>query len=179
MLQITVPGGELLNEKTNEFITMNPQILQLEHSLISISKWEAKWKKPFLSKTEKTNEESRDYIRCMTLNNVDSNTYVFLTKNNVEEINAYMTNPMTATTINDRGASKKSNETITSELIYYWMIAANIPMECQKWHINRLLMLIRVCGAKNAPEKKMSRSAIMSQNKAINDARRARLKTSG
>lgn len=179
MLTITIPGGELLDERTNEFLTSKPQILHLEHSLISISKWEAKWCKPFLSQAEKTKEESMDYIRCMALNPVDPMAFAFLSRDNVKEINDYMTAPMTASTVTDRGSNRPSREIITSELIYYWMITAGIPIECQKWHIARLLMLIRICGAKNAPQKKMSQSAVMAQNKAINNARLAKLGTRG
>lgn len=181
MLQITIPPGEFFNNETGEFVQIKGATLQLEHSLISLSKWEAKWNKAYLTKNKKTTEETYDYIRCMTLTkNVDPNVYYGLTSKNVDDIVDYINAPMTATHFRD---SKKSNpfggDVITSELIYYWMVSFNIPFECQKWHINRLITLIRVCMIKNQPAKKMSRSEIMRQNAAINAARRKRLNTKG
>ena len=155
------------------------QTLRLEHSLVSLSKWESKWCKPFLSKDEKTVEETLDYIKCMTLDqNVDSNVYFCLTEENIKQINDYISAPMTATTFsnNKKGASR---EQITSELVYYWMIALNIPFECQKWHLNRLLTLIRVCEIKSQPPKKMSRSELASRNAALNEERKRKLNTTG
>lgn len=173
MLQITVPPGEMWDEVRNEFVSTKGQILTLEHSLVSLSKWESKWHKPFLSKEPKTQIETIDYIKCMTLTqNVDSNVYQFITRDNIEEINAYIDNPMTATTFSDRENKKPSRSVITAEIIYYWMISLNIPMECQKWHLNRLLTLIKVCDIKNQPDKKMSRHEVLSRNKALNAARR-------
>lgn len=179
MLQIIVPSSEFFNEETEEFITTNKQVLQLEHSLVSISKWESKWHKPFLGKEEKTNEQIRDYIRCMTLTqNVDPNVYLALSKENMQDISEYIENPMTATWFS-KNNSKPNREIITSELIYYWMISQQIPFECQKWHINRLLTLIRVCSVKNSPPKKMSKKAVMSRNKALNEARRKQYGSTG
>ena len=179
MLQITVPGREQFNEATNEFITLKEQTLQLEHSLISLSKWESKWCKPFLSNKDKTDEETIDYIRCMTLTqNVKPEVYYNLTIENLNQVNDYINAPMTATTFsNDR--QKPNRDIITAELIYYWMIAHNIPFECQKWHLNRLLTLIRVCSVKNTPAKKMSRSELMSRNASLNAARRAQFNSKG
>lgn len=179
MLTITIPAMEMFNEKTQEFFTLKEQTLQLEHSLVSLSKWESKWCKPFLSKNKKTVEETIDYIKCMTITqNVKDEVYARLTRSNIEAINKYIDDPMTATTFyNDN--SKVNNETITSELIYYWMIALNIPMECQKWHLNRLLTLIRVCNVKNSPPKKMSKGDIMRRNAALNAARKKQLNTNG
>ena len=181
MLQITIPSRELWDESTNEFVITKEQILQLEHSLISISKWESKWKKPFLSNKEKTYEETIDYIKCMTLNqNVDPNVYNYLTNDNIRQINAYIDSPMTATYFSEeKGGRGGRGEQITSELIYYWMIALQIPFECQKWHLNRLLTLVRVCNIKNQPPKKRSRREIMSRNAALNAARRKQLNTKG
>ena len=180
MLQIVVPATEQWNELKQEFITTKEQKLQLEHSLISLSKWESKWCKPFLSKEDKTLEETIDYIRCMTLTpNVNPDIYYCLSNENLREINQYIDAPMTATTFHERPGGTSNCEIITSELIYYWMIAQNIPFECQKWHINRLLTLIRVCNIKNAPAKKMSKREIMSQNAALNEARRKKLNTKG
>lgn len=179
MLRITISPPEQWDEEKNEFVYIKGQTLQLEHSLVSLSKWESKWCKPFLSKQEKTYEETLDYIKCMTLTqNVNPEIYRYLTNANIREINAYIEAPMTATTFsNDRG--KNNREQITAELIYYWMIAQNIPFECQKWHLNRLLTLIKVCSIKNTPPKKMSRGEIMRRNTALNEARKKKLHTRG
>ena len=181
MLTITIPATEKYDEIKGEFIYSKEQTLQLEHSLVSISKWESKWCKPFLdSKREKTNEEVIDYVKCMTLNkNVSDEAYLCLTQENITAINDYIGAPMTATYFSNTDKGKKNNEQTTSELIYYWMIALNIPFECQKWHINRLLTLIRVCNIKNQPPKKMSKREIMSRNAALNAARRQQLNTKG
>ena len=179
MLKVTIPSFEGFDESTNTFITIPETHLQLEHSLVSISKWESKWNKAFLDKNDKTTEQVLDYIKCMTLTqNVDPVVYSFIPNDVVSEITAYIEAPMTATTFSDTN-NKKSMEIITSEIIYYWMISLNIPFECQKWHLNRLLTLIRVCSIKNTPAKKMSNSELMSKNKALNEARRAKYKTRG
>ena len=180
MLRIVIPESELFNEQTGEFISVKKQTLQLEHSLVSLSKWESKWHKPFLGKEDKTFDETIDYIRCMTLSqNIDLNIYMFLTQENIKEINDYIGDPMTATTFSDDGNGRNNREIITSELIYYWMVALNIPFECQKWHLNRLLTLIRVCNIKNQPPKKRSQGQIMSRNAALNAARRKQLNSKG
>lgn len=181
MLEITIPSQELFNEATNEFIYIKEQTLKLEHSLVSISKWESKWLKPFLDKEPKTQEETIDYIRCMTITqNVDPLVYYGVTSDNVNSVSEYIDSPMTATWFSKAQDRPRGNrEIVTSELIYYWMIALNIPMECQKWHLNRLLTLIRICNIKNQDPKKMSKSAIMSNNKALNAARRAKHNTRG
>lgn len=180
MLRITIPATEQWDDSKQEFINTKEQTLQLEHSLVSLSKWESKWCKPFLSKDTKTDEEIIDYIKCMTLTqNVDPNVYNFIPNSIKEQINKYIEAPMTATWFNEKGHGKPSSEQITSELVYYWMISLSIPFECQKWHLNRLLTLIRVCNVKSQPAKKMGRKEIMSQNAAINAARRKRLNTKG
>lgn len=185
MLKITVPAtqiGEEYDESKNEFIPImtKQQTLQLEHSLVSLSKWEAKWHKPFLSKERRTPEESIDYVRCMTLTqNVDPSVYKALTPQLLAEVSAYIDESMTATVFPKRGNKQTSSEFVTSELIYYWMVSYQIPFECQKWHLSRLLTLINVCNVKNAPQKKMSRQEIMSQNRALNAARRKKYKTRG
>lgn len=179
MITIVVPARELFNDDTQEFLTTKEQVLQLEHSLVSLSKWEARWNKPFLSKTEKTREETIDYIRCMTITqNVNPIVYSCLSDDNIQTINDYIQAPMTATTFSDHN-NTTSREIITSELIYYWMVSLNIPMECQKWHLNRLLTLVRVCNVKNTPPKKMSRNEIMSRNASLNAARRKKLNSKG
>ena len=180
MLQITIPGIELWDESREIFTQTKEQTLQLEHSLVSLSKWESKWGKAFLSKQEKTYEETIDYIKCMTITqNVDPNVYNHLSKSIIDKITEYIEAPMTATYFSKEQSSGNSREQVTSELIYYWMIALNIPFECQKWHLNRLLTLIRVCNIKNQPPKKMSKRAIMSRNTALNAARRKQLNTRG
>lgn len=180
MLQITIPAVELFDERINEFISTKEQTLQLEHSLVSLDKWESKWCKPFLSKQDKTPEELLDYVKCMTITqNVDPNVYQFLTDDNLREINSYIEAPMTATTFSDDKNAKKNREIITAELIYYWMIALNIPFECRKWHLNKLLTLVKVCNIKNQPPKKTSKKDLLARNAALNAARRKQLNTSG
>ena len=180
MLRITVPAVELWDEARQEFIQTKEQTLQLEHSLVSLSKWESRWCKPFLSKDEKTTEQVLDYIRCMTITqNVNPDVYYRLSNDNIQQINAYIDAPMTATTFREDKTGKKGREIITSEIIYYWMIAYNIPPEYQKWHLNRLLTLIRVCDIKNQPPKKRSKRDIMATNAALNAARRKQLGTRG
>lgn len=179
MLIITIPESEYYDESNEEFIIYKEQVLQLEHSLVSISKWESKWCKPFLSKEDKPAEEIIDYVRCMTITqNVAPDVYYRLTENNLMEINKYIDSPMTATTFHDdsRGGNR---EIITSEIIYYWMVTFNIPFECQKWHLNRLLTLIRVCNIKSNPPKKMSKNEILRRNRELNEARKQSLKTRG
>lgn len=181
MLKITIPATQYYDEEKNEFIDFDEVTLSLEHSLVSLSKWESKWHKAFLGKESKTTEEIVDYIKCMTLTqNVSPETYNRLSSSNIEEIKQYIEDPHTATVIyEDPNAPKTHKETITSELIYYWMVALNIPFECQKWHLNRLLMLVRVCELKNRPPKKMSQRQIMSRNAALNAARRNKLHSKG
>lgn len=177
MLEITIKGSELWDESTEQFVHVDGCTLKLEHSLLSISKWESKWKKPFLTdskKYEKTQEETLDYIRCMTVYpKVDPSVYLGLTEQNIKEITDYISDPMTATTFRKTN-DPPSREIITSELIYYWMVALKIPFECEKWNLNRLLTLIRICGIKNRPPKKISRGAAVKHHAAINKARRAK-----
>lgn len=183
MLQITVPGTELFDESTETFVHTRDTQLKLEHSLLSISKWESKWCKPFLSTNKedrRTNKEMLDYIECMTLNgNVPKNVYSALTQDNLRAISQYINHPMTASTVTEMSNSNPfRREIVTSELIYYWMIVYQIPFECEKWHINRLIMLIKICNAKNNP-KKMNKREVMMQNHALNKARRKALHTKG
>lgn len=179
-LRIVIPAAEQFNYDTNEFLETKEQVLQLEHSLVSISKWEAIYHKPFLSQKPKTTAETIDYIRCMTLTqNVDPNVYTAITQDIIDRVTTYINASMTATTFSneeDRGGRFK---VITSELIYYWMIKNNIPFECQKWHLDRLLTLIHVCNVENGPKKKMSSQEILRQNHALNEARKAKFKTRG
>lgn len=183
MKEIVVPDAELFDEDTNTFIHIKGVTLQLEHSLISLRKWEEKWHKPFLKKEEKTTEEIVDYIRCMTLNpkKMDENVYRYIPPDLLKEIIEYIQDPMSATTFNDSliGAQKNSREIITAEIIYYWMVAYNIPVEFQKWHLNKLLTLIKVVSIKNSPSKKMGKREAAQQRAALNKARRAKYNSKG
>ncbi len=180
MLRITIPTTEQWDEAKQEFVLTKEQTLSLEHSLVSLSKWESKWCKVFLTKQEKTFEETLDYIKFMTITqNVDPEVYKYLTNENIDEVNRYIEAPMTATYFSEDKTGKTSREQITAELIYYRMISLNIPFECQKWHLNRLLTLIKVCNTKNQPPKKRSMKEITSRNAALNAARRKQLNTRG
>jgi hypothetical protein len=187
MLKITVPDIDLFDPETNLFHSKKGATIALEHSLVSVSKWESKWKIPFLSsgagpstKRNLTPEQLLDYIRFMTLTqNVDPDIYQMLTKENFQEILKYIEDPMTATTINPRQGKRGQNRVVTSELIYYWMTALNIPFECQKWHLNRLLTLIQVASIEQEPPKKMDPKSVMRQNHSLNAARRAKHHTRG
>ena len=181
MLLITIPlQSEQWDEEKEEFISSPGVTLQLEHSLVSLAKWESKWCKAFLSKNEKTAEETLDYIKCMTLNpDVDPDLYNRLTPENVKAVNDYIGAPMSATYFSDDKQAKSSREVVTAELIYYWMISLQIPFECQYWHLNRLLTLVKVCNVKNAPPKKMSKRDIAARNAKLNAARRQQLNTRG
>jgi hypothetical protein len=180
MLKITIPAVEMWDECKNEFVSTKEQTLVLEHSLVSLSKWERKWCKPFLSKDKKTTAETIDYIKCMTLTqNVDPDVYNYITNDILIQVNNYIEAPMTATWFSEDKTAKKSREQITAELIYYWMIALGIPFECQKWHLNSLFTLIRVCSIKNRPPKKMKKKDLMSRNARLNAERKKRLNTKG
>ena len=183
MLKIVIPKMELFDEKAEEFITIKETELQLEHSLISLAKWERKWHKPFLyKKEEKTIEEIQDYIRCMTLTKgVDPMIYKYIPASVLKQIFDYIDDPMTATWFSNTEEKKSGmkKEIITNEIIYYWMISLGIPVQFEKWHLNSLITLIRVVNVKNAPSKKMSKKEILAQNARINAARRAKHKTKG
>lgn len=181
MLELDIPGGEVYLETEECFIEVKPIKLRLEHSLVSLSKWEAKWRKPFLdSKVEKTYEQSIDYIRCMTLNqNVDPLVYTCLTRNMIQQVNEYINLDMTATSFTNYNNTSPNRQVVTSEMIYYWMFGYGISIECQKWHLSRLMTLIRIFDVKSGTEKKMGRSEVLAQNRALNEARRKALKTKG
>ena len=179
MLKLKIEEVEQYNETTNEFTTTKAQIICLEHSLVSISKWESRWNKPFLSRDEKTKEESIDYIKCMTITpNVDDSVYETFTEEHMQIINAYIEAEMTATKISI-SPEKPNREIITSEIIYFWMINYNIPFECEKWHINRLLTLINVCNIKNREQKPMSKADIAKRHADLNAARRKAFNSKG
>ena len=180
MLQITIPATEQWDEKNQVFVKTDEQVLRLEHSLVSLHKWESKWHKSFLFTKEKTYEETLDYIKCMTLTqNVNPDVYYCLTNENITQINEYISDPMTATYIYEDEKKGINRDKVTAELIYYWMISLEIPFECQKWHLNQLLALIKVCNVKNNPKKKMSNRDILSRNKALNEARKKSMHTRG
>lgn len=183
MLQLVIPESEWFNEESFEFGYIKETKLQLEHSLISISKWESKWCKPFLEEGNKTIEETIDYIRCMTINsNVDPKVYKFIKSKDIDRVQEYIKAPMSATTFTDRDIRRggiRTHRKTTSELIYFWMTAYNIPHQYEKWHLNRLLNLIKICSIENGPKKPMSKAEIMRQNSILNEQRKARLGTNG
>lgn len=183
MKEIVIPASDLFDDEKEIFIHLKETTLQLEHSLISLKKWEERWHKPFLKKEDKTVDEIMDYIRCMTINQsrVDPIIYQYLSMDIVNEIVSYIKDPMTATTFNDEllGAQKSSREIVTAEIIYYWMVTYNIPVEFQKWHLNQLLTLIKVVSIKNAPKKKMGKREAAQQRAALNKARRAKYNSKG
>lgn len=179
MLELEIPARELFDDDTQEFRSIKASVLRLEHSLVSMSKWESKWKKPFLSKERKTRAEETDYFRCMTISqNVDPELYHALTNAEREKIRDYMDDSMTATTFYDLKKQSPSRNTLTSEVIYYLMFSNQIPKECEKWHLNRLLALLRVFSVKNSTAK-MSKAEILAHNRKLNKARRAAMKTRG
>lgn len=181
MLTVTIPETELFDDVKGLFFTVKATTIRIEHSLVSVSKWESKWKKPFLDRSKpKTLEESIDYVRCMTTTqNVDPMAYYALTPENMSEINKYIDTEQTATWFSNVPGTPPSREIVTSEIIYYQMIAYGVPFECQKWHLSRLLTLLRVCEIKNKPGKKIPKSELMSRNRSLNAARRAAMHSKG
>lgn len=180
MLKIIVPGADLFNEATQEFLIEPDFTLELEHSLVSLSKWESIFEKPFLGKEDKTVAEVLGYIKAMTLTpEVPEEIFSRLSSKNFKEIDDYINQKMTATWFSELPNQPKSREVITSELIYYWMITFQIPFECETWHLNRLFTLIQICNIKQAKPQKMSRSEIAARNRELNAQRKAQLKSKG
>lgn len=183
MLSITIPDQELFDEEKEEFIVIKGKQLQLEHSLISLQKWEEKHHKPFLGKSDKTMEEILDYLRCMTLTpNVDPDLYKYIPEEQFKEIWNYIEDTRSATWFNENNEAKSPNgkrEIVTAEIIYYWMVELGIPTEYRKWHLNQLLTLIRVTNIKRTPPKKMGKKGVLSQNAHLNAQRRARMGSKG
>lgn len=179
MLVLQVGGEDLFDPGQGRFIKSPSKTLRLEHSLRSVAKWESKWEIAFLSDKEKTREQTLDYIRCMDLSGRDDVDVSYITPDQLQKVNEYIGAKMTATTINRRGPKRPSREIITAEIIYFWMIQAGIPPEYDKWHLNRLLMLIEVCNLKSGPQKKMSHKEQMAQQRALNASRKAKLHSRG
>jgi hypothetical protein len=179
MLTITVPGVEHFDEDTEEFVSVGDVVLELEHSLVSLSKWEEIFEKPFLGKEDKTSDEVMAYIKLMTLSKVPEEVFLKLSESNISDIDKYINAKRTATWFNEAPGAPPAREVITSELIYYWMVAFNIPFECQYWHLNKLFTFIRVCNIKQAKPKKMSRSELAQRNRELNAQRKKQLGTTG
>lgn len=178
MYRLVLPSSEYFDSVNNEFITVPGKTYKLEHSLISVSKWEAKYHRPFLSPTKgpNTRQEVLDYISCMSISEeIDPMILRSMSNAKVQEVMEYINNPMTATTFNEKNSNRRkaaSNTFMTSEVIYWQMASFGIPYECEKWHLNRLLTLIRVCDEKGQPAKKMSQNDILRQYAGVNAKRR-------
>lgn len=184
MLKIVIEGKERFDEETERFIPpMKPHTLMLEHSLLSISKWESIYHKPFLS-TDKNLDMIKTYVKCMTLNqNIPDEVYEYLSADNINAVTDYMEDNATATWFSDKQGphqnGRMNGEIITAEIVYYWMISLNIPTEFQKWHLNRLLTLIRVISIKNDPDSSKNRKMTAAERRALNKARQAKYHTRG
>jgi hypothetical protein len=180
MLTIRITGQEFYDETTGEFSTVDDIVLELEHSLVSLSKWESKYQTPFLSDKEKTTESIFDYIKNMVVTpGIDSDILYRCSKEDLVRIQEYIDSSQSATTFGEMPSRKGRGEVITAELIYYWMVAFNIPFECQYWHLNRLFSLVRICNIKNNPPKKMSRHEVAMRNRELNAQRRSEIGTNG
>lgn len=180
MLKLIINQEEHYDELTNEFVKLNGQTIELEHSLLSLSKWESIYQIPFLGPETKTSEQVMTYIKCMVLTpDVDESIFQYFTQEDLDKIDKYINSKESATTFGIMPQQKGPGEVITSELIYYWMVAFNIPFECETWHINRLFSLVRICNIKNSKPKKMSRHEIAEQNRALNEQRRKQYNTTG
>jgi hypothetical protein len=179
MLKLTILGEESWNKEKEEFVYSDAIVLELEHSLVSLSKWESIWEKPFLSKDEKTSDQILSYIQCMCDEEIPVEIFAKLAQKDLDKITDYIDAKMTATWFSDEQKGSKNGEIITSELIYYWLVAFTIPFEVQHWHLNRLLTLIKVCSIKQQKPKKMSRSELMARNRMLNEQRRRQLGTNG
>lgn len=169
MLTIVLPETDLVKEAE----------VNLEHSLLSLSKWEARTEKPFFSKDDKTPEETLDYMEEMVMGDPPEKFRARITNEHVKQVNEYLNSKQTATWFRNDESDKGPKETVTAELIYFWMLQFKIPFSCETWHVNRLMTLIRICSIKAAPPKKMSAQAQMDEMKRLNAERRAKLGSSG
>lgn len=179
MLRLVL-GSEFFNEETSEFVISEEVVLEVEHSLASLSKWESKWEVPFLGDTPKTEEQTIDYVKMMIIGEIPpEKTLEKILNNDLLKINEYISAKMTATWFSNNNQKKGPQPVVTAEIIYYWMISFGIPFECQYWHLNKLLTLIEVCQRKNAPKTKMSRAEVAAQQRALNEQRRKQYNTTG
>lgn len=180
MLRIIIEGDETFNEETQTFSSTNDVVLDLEHSLISLSKWESKYQKPFLAIGEKTSEEIFGYLKAMVITpDADLEALYRCSQKTIDDIQQYIDSSQSATTFGVMPERKGRGEVITSELIYFWMVSFNIPFECETWHLNRLFALIRICNIKNSKQRKLSRHEVAQRNRELNAQRRAQLGTTG
>jgi hypothetical protein len=180
MLKLNIQPVEFFDETSGEFKTHPGLKLTIEHSLYTISKWESRWMKPYLSNKEMSDEELLDYILCMdNTNTLTMDILQTMQQTDLNRIIAYINSNMTATTFNNNGDNGKSREIITSELIYYWMIALQIPLECEHWHLNRLMTLIRICNIKNSPPKKQNRQTMLANQRELNKQRKMQNNSTG
>lgn len=180
MLRIIIDGDESFNDDTQTFGTINDVVVELEHSLVSLSKWESKHQKPFLSTGAKTADEIFDYLKTMVVTpNLDLDVLYRCSQKNLDAIQEYIDSSQSATTFGSMPEHRGPGEVITSELIYYWVVSFNIPFECETWHLNRLFSLIRICNIKNSKSKKMPRNEIAQRNRDLNAKRKAELGTTG
>lgn len=179
-ITISIPGVESWDDDNNEFVYTDDIKIVLEHSLVSVSKWESVFEKPFLGPEKKTSEETYAYIHAMCLNEIDGQVLLRLTEQNLTDINDYIESGMTATTFREMPGSKPgSRAIITNELIRYWMITFNVPLEYETRHLNQLFTLIKVINEKNKPQKKMNRHELAARNRELNAARKAQMGTTG
>lgn len=180
MLKLTIEGEELFDQETQTFLTINNTVIELEHSLLSLSKWESKYEKPFLSSDTKTLEEILGYMQCMIVtSDADPDVLYTCSKKNIDSIQDYIDSSQSATTFGSMPERRGPGEVITSELIYYWMVMFSIPFEVEAWHLNRLFALIRICNIKNQKPKKMSRHELALRNRELNEKRKKELGTKG
>ena len=180
MLEIDIAENEMYLPGSNRFVTIPACTLTLEHSLISLAKWESKWNIPYFDYSDKTMAQNLDYIRCMAIGKIKNDTtFDALSPENITTITDYINAPMTATTFQKKNHSKNKKEIVTAETIYARMFAHRIPMECEKWHLNRLLTLLRVCDLQNSPREKMTKQQTASWNAQQNAVRRAKYNTRG
>lgn len=179
MLNFVHQGKEHYDYRTNTFFRTKEYSYSLEHSLVAVAKWEAKWHKPFLTDEPRTREELLSYIQCMDRNDNPEEAYKYLETEQINRISDYISDPMTASCVTEAPSTQINGEQITSELMYYWMVALQIPFECQYWHLNRLIMLVRICNVKNSKQQKRPMHDVVAERNRLNAARRAKYHTKG